>query len=238
MRRNKYINWKSVRGKARLDTIVTNWFDKFEKTMRLNDYAKKEGIPASTLRLFCRREPLEGKKLGATRRRFGTRRNKYINWKSARGKARLDTIVTNWFDKFENMMTLSAKKEGIPASTLRLFCRREPFKLKYTSDVNDKRLNPEEETEAERGNDNNKGEDTKTGKNKYKNWKRKNKYKNWKRKNKYKNWTSVTGKAQLNTIVTNWFDKFEKKMTLKDYAKKQGIDVSTLGPFCRRDPLK
>jgi hypothetical protein len=27
-------------------------------------------------------------------------------------------------------------------------------------------------------------------------------------------------------------------MTLKDYAKKQGIDVSTLGPFCRRDPLK
>jgi hypothetical protein len=79
------------------------------------------------------------------------RRNKYINWKSATGKARLDTIVTNWFDKFEKTMRLNdyAKKEGIPASTLRLFCRREPFKLKYTSDVNDKRLNPEEETEAE-----------------------------------------------------------------------------------------
>ena len=94
---------------------------------------------------------------------------------------------------------------------------------------NDKRLNHEEETEAERGTTNNKGEDTRTGK---------NKYKNRKRKKKYKNWTSATGKARLNTIVTNWFDKFEKKTTLKDYAKKQGIDVSTLGPFCRRDPLK
>ena len=60
------------------------------------------------------------------------------------------------------------------------------------------------------------------------------------RKNQYKNWKSATGKARLNTIVTNWFDKFCKTMTLKDYATQEGIeiDVSTLGPFCRRDPLK
>jgi hypothetical protein len=54
------------------------------------------------------------------------------------------------------------------------------------------------------------------------------------RKNQYKNWKSATGKARLNTIITNWFDKFCKTMTLKDYATQEGIDVPLWGHFAGR----
>ena len=49
-KRGKYSNWNSEEGKAKIKQSVQKWFAEFNGTMSLIDYAKKEGIPVTTLR--------------------------------------------------------------------------------------------------------------------------------------------------------------------------------------------
>ena len=52
-KRGKYSNWNSKEGKAKIKQSVQKWFAEFNGTMSLIDYAKKEGIPVTTLRQYC-----------------------------------------------------------------------------------------------------------------------------------------------------------------------------------------
>ena len=52
-KRGTYSNWNSEEGKAKIKQSVQKWFAEFNGTMFLIDYAKKEGIPVTTLRRYC-----------------------------------------------------------------------------------------------------------------------------------------------------------------------------------------
>ena len=52
-KRGTYSNWNSEEGKAKIKQSVQKWFAEFNGTMSLIDYAKKEGIPVTTLRQYC-----------------------------------------------------------------------------------------------------------------------------------------------------------------------------------------
>lgn len=58
------------------------------------------------------------------------------------------------------------------------------------------------------------------------------------KRGKYSNWNSREGKEKIKQSVNKWLTHYKGKMRFQDYAKNEGIPITTLRQYCCNDPTK